>query len=171
MNLPPLEDANAVMLWLMDVSRGLLEGRISERTAGLMFYGLQLAMVNARFTTFTTTDHAEMVRTAPRHRRNRGSSPTAEGRALPQRAQTNTEEEASEDFTAKGAEVAKTEKQRERATATPKSEEKALQQRNPEDDQNPVHPQDSAEGIPGVESAKSIFFGVEAGRGWPITAR
>ena len=60
MNLPPLEDANAVMLWLMDVSRGLLEGRISERTAGLMFYGLQLAMVNARFTTFTTTDHAEM---------------------------------------------------------------------------------------------------------------
>ena len=105
------------------------------------------------------------MRTAPRHRRNRGSSPTAEGRALPQRAQRNTEEEASEDFTAKGAEVAKTEKQRERATATPKSEEKALQQRNPEDDQNPVLPQDSAEGIPGVESAKSIFFGVEAGEG------
>jgi hypothetical protein len=162
MNLPPLEDANAVMLWLMDISRGLLEGRISERTAGLMFYGLQLAMVNARFTTFTTTDHAEMVRTAPRHRRNRGLSPTAEGRALPQR---NTEEEASEDFTAKGAEIAKTEKQRGRATATPKSEEKALPQRNPEEDQNPVHPQDSAEGIPGVESAKSIFFGVEAGEG------
>jgi hypothetical protein len=40
-------------------------------------YGLQLAMVNARFTTFQDTDHKEMVRKAPgiagiaRHRRNR----------------------------------------------------------------------------------------------------
>jgi hypothetical protein len=33
LNLPPLEDANAVMLWLMDVLRGLAEGRISEKTA------------------------------------------------------------------------------------------------------------------------------------------
>ena len=65
-NLPPLEDANAVTLWLMDVSRRLLDGTISERTAGLMFYGLQLAMMNARHTTFKETDHAEMVRRAPK---------------------------------------------------------------------------------------------------------
>jgi hypothetical protein len=65
MNLPPLEDANAVALWLMAVSRGLLDGQISERTAGLLFYGLQLAMVNARWTTFTETNPEEMVRRAP----------------------------------------------------------------------------------------------------------
>jgi len=57
LNLPPLEDANAVMLWLMDVLRGLAEGRTTEKTAGIMLYGLQLAMVNARFTTFRDTDH------------------------------------------------------------------------------------------------------------------
>jgi len=86
MNLPPLEDANAVMLWLMDVLSGLAEGRITERAAGLMFYGLQLAMVNARFTTFTKTDHAEMVRTAPKPRT----------RTEPQRTRRNTKEESKE---------------------------------------------------------------------------
>jgi len=78
LNLPPLEDANAVMLWLMDVLRGLAEGRTTEKTAGIMLYGLQLAMVNARFTTFQETDYKEMVRKAPgdrRDRRNRASSP------------------------------------------------------------------------------------------------
>jgi hypothetical protein len=65
-NLPPLEDPNDVMLWLMDALRGLLEGRISERTAGLMFYGLQLAMANSRFTTFRDVKFEEMVRKAPR---------------------------------------------------------------------------------------------------------
>src|SRR6202035_1487130 len=93
LNLPPLEDANAVMLWLMDVLRGLAEGRISEKAAGLMFYGLQLAMVNARSTTFKDTKHAEMVREAPRLRRNRAPSPGSEEKALPRRAQRNTEKE------------------------------------------------------------------------------
>jgi hypothetical protein len=92
-NLPPLEDANAVTLWLMDISRGLLDGTISERTAGLMFYGLQLAMINARHTTFKETNHAEMVRKAPRDRRNRASSPTSEEKALPQRSQRSAEED------------------------------------------------------------------------------
>ncbi len=70
LNLPPLEDANAVMLWLMEVSRALLEGEITERTAGLMFYGLQLAMVTARWTTFAQTKPEEMVRSAPELSRN-----------------------------------------------------------------------------------------------------
>ena len=160
LNLPPLEDANAVMLWLMDVLRGLAEGRMSEKSAGLMFYGLQLAMVNARFTTFRDTNHAEMVRKAPRHRRERRhrasshprkpkpgfpgapESPTSEGRALPQRS-------TEKDFTAKSAEAAKVESQengRHRESGTDRA------------------PQ-NAEGIPGVESAKSIFFGVEPGEG------
>jgi hypothetical protein len=93
LNLPPLEDANAVMLWLMDVLRGLAEGRITEKAAGLMFYGLQLAMVNARFTTFRDTDHEEMVTKAPKIG------------AKPQRTRRNTEEESAGDFTAKGAEA------------------------------------------------------------------
>ena len=148
LNLPPLEDANAVMLWLMDVLRGLAEGRLTEKTAGLMFYGLQLAMVNARFTTFRDTNHAEMVRTAPRdrrERRNRASSPTSEERALPQGTQRSTEA----DFTAKAAEVAKVESQ-ENGTALRIGER--------------AEPQE-AEVNPGVESAKSIFFGVAAGEG------
>jgi hypothetical protein len=152
LNLPPLEDANAVMLWLMDVLRGLAEGRTTEKTAGIMLYGLQLAMVNARFTTFQDTDHKEMVRKAPgnrRDRRNRAESPTSEGRALPQRTQRNSEEKANEDFTAKGAENAKEEKPEE---GTALRVEDSLEPQN-------------AEGIPGVESAKSIFFGVEPGEG------
>jgi hypothetical protein len=187
LNLPPLEDANAVMLWLMDVLRGLAEGRTTEKTAGIMLYGLQLAMVNARFTTFQDTKHAEMVRKAPgdrRNRRNRASSPTSEGRALPQRtqrkaeeeageqgdrrnrtesptspesevralplrAQGNTEEETAENPTAEAAENAEVENQ-EKGTAS--RIEERLEPQNA-----PVNP--------GVESAKSIFFGEEAGEG------
>jgi hypothetical protein len=184
LNLPPLEDANAVMLWLMDVLRGLAEGRISEKTAGIMLYGLQLAMVNARFTTFKDTKHAEMVRQAPKTR------------AKPQRTRRDTTEEATGDFTAKGAEVAKNEEQRELATVTPTSEGRALPQRtlrNTEEEATGDFTAENAEnadiaekekpeqgtalrikdsleaqngeGIPGVESAKSIFFGVELGEG------
>ncbi|HET8890701.1 MAG TPA: hypothetical protein VFQ41_17495 [Candidatus Angelobacter sp.] len=194
LNLPPLEDANAVMLWLMDVLRGLAEGRLTEKTAGLMFYGLQLAMVNARFTTFRDTNHAEMVRTAPRdrrERRNRASSPTSEERALPQGTQRSTEA----DFTAKAAEVAKMEEQRGPATVISRSEERALPQRTQrsaeeasedftaegaedaegakvESQENGTalrigeraEPQE-AEVNPGVESAKSILFGFAAGEG------
>ena len=161
LNLPPLEDANAVMLWLMDVLRGLAEGRTTEKTAGIMLYGLQLAMVNARFTTFQDTKHAEMVRKAPgdrRNRRNRASSPTSEGRATPI-------------FTAKDAEVAKEEKPEagaalrvenslEPRNAEVESQEKGTASRIKERSE----PQNAAVN-PGVESAKSIFFGVEAGEG------
>jgi hypothetical protein len=220
LNLPPLEDANAVMLWLMDVLRGLAEGRTTEKTAGIMLYGLQLAMVNARFTTFQDTKHAEMVRKAPgdrRNRRNRSSSPTSEGRATPifiakdakvakneehqgftaeaaenaeeeickqdpssrssgaknqpLRAQRSTEEEPAGDFTAEIAEVAKEEKPEvgaalrvenslEPRNAEVESQEKGTASRIEERSE----PQNAAVN-PGVESAKSIFFGVEAGEG------
>ncbi len=190
-NLPPLEDPNDVMLWLMDALRGLLEGRISERTAGLMFYGLQLAMANSRSTTFRDVKFEEMVRKAPSNRRNRASSPSSpsspksEQKALPQRAQRNTKKE---DFTAEVAENAEEEGLRE-----PKSERKSLPlraQRNTEEkpqedftakdaevakeekpEENTVsgaegslQPQNK-EVNPGVESAKSLFFGDEVGEG------
>ena len=105
LNLPPLEDANAVMLWLMDVLRGLAEGRISEKTAGIMLYGLQLAMVNARFTTFQDTNHAEMVRKAPKTR------------ALPQRTRRNTEGGSKRGFHRKGRRGRKERRAKELATA------------------------------------------------------
>jgi hypothetical protein len=200
LNLPPLEDANAVMLWLMDTLRGLAEGRITEKAAGLMFYGLQLAMVNARFTTFRDTNHAEMVTTAPKMKPQRtqrntkkdgtgdftakdaevakeegqeglAAIPKLEERDLPQRTQRNTKEETTRDFTAKAfsaavgavagqdftaqdAEVAEQEDQDQEG----QDKDKALQVESNLEPQNP-------EGIPGVESAKSIFFGVELGEG------
>lgn len=141
LNLPALEDANAVMLWLMDVLRGLAEGRITEKTAGIMLYGLQLAMVNARWTTFSETNHAEMVRKAPKT----GTKP--------QRTQRNTKEEETGDFTAEGAEVAKKEEQR--GLAATRSEEKALPQRAQRNGQDraesptsPSSPSSEAKGLP-----------------------
>jgi hypothetical protein len=78
-------------------------------------------------------------------------SPKSEGRALPQRAQRNTEEEATTpSFTAKGAEVAK-KGQRDLATVKPRSEGKDLPQRtqrNTEGDQNQEDPQDSSGELP-----------------------
>jgi cell division septation protein DedD len=73
-------------------------------------------------------------------RRNREESPTSETKALPQRAQRNTEEETAENLTAKVAESAEQDKGR------------ASQF------ESNLETQD-AEGIPGVESAKSLFFG------------
>jgi hypothetical protein len=165
LNLPPLEDANAVMLWLMDTLRGLAEGRITEKSAGLMFYGLQLAMVNARFTTFRDTDHEEMVTKLPKTK------------AKPQRTRRNTEEEG--DFTAESAEVAKKDGQRRLAmadagedftaenaeVAEAKVGEKEGQEQSTGPRTEDGSKRHSAEGIPGVESAKSIFFGVEVGEG------
>jgi hypothetical protein len=152
LNLPPLEDANAVMLWLMDVLRGLAEGRTTEKTAGIMLYGLQLAMVNARFTTFQDTDHKEMIRKAPKDRRNRASSPISpesEAKALPLRTRRNTEEETAENLTAEVAENAEEE-----------SQDKGEAQQAGGGLEPP-----NAEVNPGVESAKSLFFGVEVGEG------
>lgn len=177
-NLPPLEDPNDVMLWLMDALRGLLEGRISERTAGLMFYGLQLAMANSRLTTFREVKFEEMVRTVKK----------------PQRTQRNTKKE---DFTARDAKAAEKEGLRAftAGIAENAGEARALPQRSDQDRAESASSEgkdqplsfrggseqgqdidepsqveaglapQNAEVNPGVESAKSLFFGVEAGEG------
>jgi hypothetical protein len=145
LNLPPLEDANAVMLWLMEVSRGLLEGQISERTAGLMFYGLQLAMVNARWTTFKETKHAEMVRKAPREDR-RETLPLM-----------NTDDTDREGITAKGAKVATEQEPQDFTGEDAENAEEAEPKIGRSGD--PVIGR--SEEIPGVESAKSLSSGVE----------
>jgi hypothetical protein len=179
-NLPPLEDPNDVMLWLMDALRGLLEGRISERTAGLMFYGLQLAMANSRLTTFRDVKFEEMVRTIKKPQRTqrntkkedftaKGAKNAEEGRALPQRAQRNTEEEPQEDFTAKGAESAAQGgqdkgKAPQKDFAAESAEEEDLDKSEPSPVEGGLEPQ-NAKVNPGVKSAKSLFFGVEVGEG------
>jgi hypothetical protein len=102
-----------------------------------------------------------------------------EGRALPQRTQRNTEED---DFTAENAEVAETE-EKATPTFTAKSansakEEKpeegttltvedSLEPRNAEVNPGlpPHHAKTPRAGDPGVESAKSLFFGDEVGEG------
>jgi hypothetical protein len=141
LNLPPLEDANAVMLWLMEVSRALLEGEITERTAGLMFYGLQLAMVTARWTTFAQTKPEEMVRSAPEL----GISPQG----------TRKGAKEKEEFTAEGAEVAE-----EEGKSAPRAELTA--------GRKPVAAVAAikiAGGNAGDDSAKSLSFGDEREEG------
>src|SRR5205823_12383658 len=42
-SLPVLEDANAIQLSVMQIMQLLLSGQIEQKTAGLLFYGLQIA--------------------------------------------------------------------------------------------------------------------------------
>ncbi|HEY1801367.1 MAG TPA: hypothetical protein VGG46_10575 [Terriglobales bacterium] len=52
LDLPVLEDANAVQVSLMQVMRLLLAGQIEHKTASLLLYGLQTASANLRQVTF-----------------------------------------------------------------------------------------------------------------------
>ena len=52
LQLPALEDANAVQVALMKVIEMLGYGRMDHRTAGLLLYALQTASYNLRHTTF-----------------------------------------------------------------------------------------------------------------------
>jgi len=47
--LPPLEDAHAIQCAIHGVARQLLAGAISQKTAGLMFYALQIASKNLQY--------------------------------------------------------------------------------------------------------------------------
>jgi hypothetical protein len=48
LQLPPLEDAHSIQLAIMEVTRALLEERISEKRAGLILYALQTATINVK---------------------------------------------------------------------------------------------------------------------------
>ncbi|HKD82807.1 MAG TPA: hypothetical protein VKH81_24170 [Candidatus Angelobacter sp.] len=163
MNLPPLEDANAVAMWLMEVARGLLDGQISERTAGLLFYGLQLAMVNARWTTFTETDPAEMVRKAE-NRRDRSESPTSDsepGAGLPAAPRHLTAKDAknAKDVTAESAEFAENERRTKAQPPCRSNGEAIIKGLQP----GAAVPHEH--GVPGDTSYKSLVFGEQADGG------
>lgn len=50
--LPPLEDANAIQMAIMEVLYQLAEGHIASKQAGLMLYALQTASVNLKHLSF-----------------------------------------------------------------------------------------------------------------------
>jgi hypothetical protein len=71
LELPALEDANAVQMAIMRVQKALIDDEISEKKAGLLLYSLQMASSNLKYTTFTDSKKevvTEMV-----------ESPTASG--------------------------------------------------------------------------------------------
>jgi hypothetical protein len=51
-NLPVLEDANAIQVSLMQIMRLIIAGQIDHKTAGLLLYGLQTASANLARTNF-----------------------------------------------------------------------------------------------------------------------
>jgi hypothetical protein len=52
LELPALEDANAVQMAIMRVQKALIDDEISEKKAGLLLYSLQMASSNLKHTTF-----------------------------------------------------------------------------------------------------------------------
>ena len=50
--LPPLEDANAIQVAVMEIARALLEDRLELRRASLLLYALQIASSNLKRVNF-----------------------------------------------------------------------------------------------------------------------
>ena len=65
LRLPALEDANSVVLAVMEIQRALLDGLISEKTAGLLLYSVQIGAWAVQHVTFAETEPSEMVRARP----------------------------------------------------------------------------------------------------------
>jgi hypothetical protein len=61
LQLPALEDANAIQVGLMRIQKALIEGTISTKTAGLLLYSMQLALQNVGRTTFGQVKAQELV--------------------------------------------------------------------------------------------------------------
>jgi hypothetical protein len=61
LELPALEDANAVQMAIMRVQKALIDDEISEKKAGLLLYSLQMASSNLKHTTFTSKDKKDVV--------------------------------------------------------------------------------------------------------------
>jgi hypothetical protein len=62
LQLPALEDANAIQVGLMRIQKALIEGTISTKMAGLLLYSMQLAVMNVGRTTFGQAKAQELVR-------------------------------------------------------------------------------------------------------------
>ena len=78
LELPALEDANAVQMAIMRVQKALIDDEISEKKAGLLLYSLQMASSNLKHTTFTDSKR-EVVTEMPES----ATAPTSEKQDLP----------------------------------------------------------------------------------------
>jgi hypothetical protein len=65
LRLLAMEDANSIVVNLMEIGRALCDDEISERKAGLLMYQQQLALIALKGVTFKATDGMLMVRTLP----------------------------------------------------------------------------------------------------------
>jgi hypothetical protein len=65
LRLPALEDANSVLLAVMEIQRALVDGLVSEKTAGLLLYSVQIGAWAAQQATFRETEPEEMIRRLP----------------------------------------------------------------------------------------------------------
>jgi hypothetical protein len=89
LELPALDDANAVQMAIMRVQKALIDDEISEKKAGLLLYSLQMASSNLKHTTFTSKDKKDVVTEMPESAAASGAqipgSPTSRviGKTLP----------------------------------------------------------------------------------------
>jgi hypothetical protein len=65
LELPALEDANAIQMAVMLVQRALIDDEISEKKAGLLLYSLQIAASNVKNTTFCEEDDEYLMTEIP----------------------------------------------------------------------------------------------------------
>jgi hypothetical protein len=89
LELPPLEDANAIQMAVMLVQRALIDDEITEKKAGLLLYSLQIAASNVDKTTFGEEEDEYLVTEAPEEMlaaeaRRRGEGGEEFRRRLPQ---------------------------------------------------------------------------------------
>jgi hypothetical protein len=62
LQLPALEDANAIIIGIMRIQKALIDGTVSTKTAGLLLYSMQLALQAVGKTTFGQVKGQELVR-------------------------------------------------------------------------------------------------------------
>src|ERR1044071_1984322 len=60
-SLPVREDANAIQLSVMQIMQMLIAGQIDQKTAGLLFYGLQIASSNLKYINFEPENKNDIV--------------------------------------------------------------------------------------------------------------
>jgi hypothetical protein len=91
LQLPALEDANAVQMAIMRVQKALIDAEISEKTAGLLLYSLQMASSNLKHTTFSSKEQKDVVTEMPVS----PTSPTSKMQVLPLISTDDTDQNTS----------------------------------------------------------------------------
>ncbi len=61
LELPPLENADAIQVALMQVTQAILDGRLDSKRAGLVLYALQTASTNLHYTSFEAVEERDTV--------------------------------------------------------------------------------------------------------------